>query len=197
MGKSMCSRSAIVGPLQRYVTPRHIRFNIADVYHRCGRGSSRSKLNASVGAPSLYLYQCGNMVTIMTVSGGSTYHASDGAAYELFLGRWTRLLAPRFIDFANFAADGALLDVGTGTGSLAFAMAARWPSRPVVGVDIAGRYVEFARLQPAPPLLSFEVGDASHLRHEDQCFSGSAAQLVLNFVPGASAAVRQMRRVTR
>ena len=56
----------------------------------------------------------------------STYHASDGAAYEVFVGRWTRELAPLLIDFALLPPDGALLDVGTGTGSLARAMAVRW-----------------------------------------------------------------------
>jgi precorrin-6B methylase 2 len=66
----------------------------------------------------------------------STYHASDGAAYELFLGRWTKRLAAPLLDFAEFPPDGALLDVGTGTGSLAFAMAARWPKRETLGIDI-------------------------------------------------------------
>jgi trans-aconitate methyltransferase len=59
----------------------------------------------------------------------STYYASDGAAYEQFLGRWTKRLAGPLLDLAGFSSEGALLDVGTGTGSLAFAMAARWPRR--------------------------------------------------------------------
>src|SRR5215475_9786643 len=59
----------------------------------------------------------------------STYNASDGTAYERFLGRWTRVLATQLLDFAEFPPDGPLLDVGTGTGSLAVAMAMRWPSR--------------------------------------------------------------------
>jgi hypothetical protein len=54
----------------------------------------------------------------------STYQASDGAAYEKFLGRWTKLLAPGVLDFADFRPNGSLLDCGTGTGSLACAIAA-------------------------------------------------------------------------
>jgi trans-aconitate methyltransferase len=76
---------------------------------------------------------------------GSTYHASDGPAYELFLGRWTKRLAQPLLDFAELSADGPLLDVGTGTGSLAFAMAARWPGRNILGIDIAAPYVAHAR----------------------------------------------------
>jgi SAM-dependent methyltransferase len=129
---------------------------------------------------------------------GSTYHASDGAAYERFLGRWTGLLAPRLLDFAEFPADGgALLDVGTGTGSLAFAMAERWPSRRIIGIDIAGSYIDYGRSRTGEPLLAFEIGDAMQMRFDDGAFSGTAAQLVLNFVPDAAAAVSEMRRVTR
>ncbi len=127
----------------------------------------------------------------------AAYHASDGAAYERFLGRWTKVLAPRVLDFAEFAPDGALLDVGTGTGSLARAMAARWPSRRVVGLDIAEPYIAYARSQPEGSQLAFEVGDASALPYDDGTFAGTAAQLVLNFVPDARVAAGEMRRVTR
>ena len=82
-------------------------------------------------------------------AGGSAYHATDGAAYEVFLGRWTRRLADPLLDFARFPAAGRLLDVGCGTGSLACAMAARWPARNVVGIDIAAPYIAFARSQAA------------------------------------------------
>jgi SAM-dependent methyltransferase len=127
----------------------------------------------------------------------STYHASDGAAYEIFLGRWTKALAVRLLDFAAFPADGALLDVGTGTGSLAHAMAARWPSRHVVGIDIAESYIAYARAQAKAPQPKFAIGDAAALRLDDAMFAGAAAQLVLNFVPNPLAAVNEMRRVTR
>src|SRR5215470_4981064 len=91
----------------------------------------------------------------------TAYHASDGTAYERFLGRWTRVLATQLLDFAEFPPDGPLLDVGTGTGSLAVAMAMRCPSRRIVGIDIAEPYIQHARSRSAAPLLSFEVGEAA------------------------------------
>lgn len=127
----------------------------------------------------------------------STYHASDGAAYEIFLGRWTKELAAHLLDFAAFAPDGALLDVGTGTGSLARAMAARWPSRRILGIDVAEPYIAYARSQAKSPPPEFAIGDVIALAHDDGAFAGAAAQLVLNFVPNAKAAVSEMRRVTR
>ena len=127
----------------------------------------------------------------------STYHASDGAAYEGFLGRWTTVLAPPFLEFAELPSEGPLLDVGTGTGSLAFAMAERWPVREIIGVDIAEPYIAYAQSQAARPSPAFETGDVSALRYQDDTFAGATAQLVLNFVPDAKAAVSEMKRVTR
>jgi trans-aconitate methyltransferase len=76
---------------------------------------------------------------------GSTYAATDGAVYEVFLGRWSRRLAMPFLDFLAPRGDGALLDVGCGTGSVARAMRERWPARKVSGIDIAQPYIDFAR----------------------------------------------------
>lgn len=127
----------------------------------------------------------------------SSYCASDGAAYERFLGRWTKRLAPQLLDFAQFPPAGPLLDVGTGTGSLAFAMAARWPASRVVGLDVAEPYLGYGRTQPTRFPVDFVLGDASRLSYPDRTFAGTAAQLVLNFVTDAAAAVAEMRRVTR
>jgi SAM-dependent methyltransferase len=77
----------------------------------------------------------------MPTEAPSVFHASDGAAYEQWLGRWSSRLADPFLDFAKFPDDGELLDVGCGTGSLAMAMAKRWPGRQVIGVDRSPEYI--------------------------------------------------------
>ena len=129
------------------------------------------------------------------VASAEAYQATDGAAYEVFLGRRSRLLAAALLDFAAFADDGPLLDVGCGTGSLACTMAARWPGRRIVGVDSSEAFLAFARSRAAGPV--FDLGDATMLPYDDAAFEGAATQLVLNFIPNAEAAVAEMRRVTR
>ena len=127
----------------------------------------------------------------------STYRASDGAAYERFLGRWSRLLAGPFAEFAQPAGAGPVLDVGCGTGSLALILDEEREARQVVGVDIAAPYIAFARSRPGAGGVGFAVGDACRLPHADGSFVAALAQLSLNFVPDAVQAVREMRRVVR
>jgi SAM-dependent methyltransferase len=125
-------------------------------------------------------------------SAASLYHASDGAAYERFLGRWTQRLAAPFIDFAAPRA-GPTLDVGCGTGSLALALARRGTA---AGIDVSRPYVDYARTRPGAEAIAFEIGDACRLPYADESFVAAFAQLVLNFAPDAAAALREMARVT-
>ena len=126
----------------------------------------------------------------------SSYRASDGAAYERFLGRWTPLLAEPLLDFLA-PGEGDLLDVGCGTGSLAFAMQGRWPRRRVVGADISAAYVEQARGRAIGGAPSFDVAEAGDLPYADDSFAAAASQLVLSFVGDADRALTEMRRVVR
>ncbi|HEX2292299.1 MAG TPA: class I SAM-dependent methyltransferase [Gaiellaceae bacterium] len=63
---------------------------------------------------------------------------------------------------------GRALDVGTGTGSGAKEIAARFPEAEVVGVDVAPRMLDEAR--KAAPELTFVEGDASRLPFGDAEF---------------------------
>jgi SAM-dependent methyltransferase len=125
------------------------------------------------------------------------YHASDGAAYERFLGRWTERLAVLFADFARLPSEGEVLDLGCGTGSLAAEIARRRPGCLVLGADVAEAYVDFARKRHLEANLRFEVCDASDLPFASARFAASLAQLVLTFVPDPKRVVAEMVRVTR
>jgi SAM-dependent methyltransferase len=136
-------------------------------------------------------------MTIASATSSSTYRASDGGAYERFLGRWSRLLAGLFAAFARPPDQGHVLDVGCGTGSLALTLAEHRPAVQVAGIDIASSYIEFARSRPDAAAIGFAVGDACRLPYADASFAAALAQLSLNFVPDAAQALSEMRRVVR
>jgi len=129
--------------------------------------------------------------------GSSTYHASNGEAYDYWLGRWARRLAQVFLDFVEFPSAGDILDVGCGTGALTFAMTQRWPDRRVVGVDLAPPFIAYARSRKSGEQPTFEIGDACALPYDDGRFAAAATQLVLMFIPRPEVALREIRRVTR
>ena len=123
---------------------------------------------------------------------------ADAEAYERFMGRWSRLVAPQLVDFTDVRDLGRFLDVGSGTGALAFALADRRPNAHVRGIDPSKEYVEYARSRnPFPNRVSFETGDAQQLRLADASFDASLSLLVFNFIPDPGKALRELRRVTK
>jgi ubiquinone/menaquinone biosynthesis C-methylase UbiE len=76
-----------------------------------------------------------------------------------------------------------VLDLGTGTGVVALALAERYPEAEVVGIDLSPGMIEEARGKLPPELagrVRFEVGDASAL----SCPDGDFELVVLsNMIP--------------
>ena len=66
-----------------------------------------------------------------------------------------------------------------------------------VGLDPSREFVDAAQRAGDGARVRFQVGDASALPFPDEEFDRVMSLLVLNFVPGASAAVLEMTRVTR
>lgn len=127
----------------------------------------------------------------------STYQANDGAAYERFIGRWSRRVADRIADTVAFPGEGALLDVGCGTGSLAAALATRHPGRRIVGIDVAEPYLDFARARDELKRVEFLKQDALDIGFPDASFDGAGALIALNFMSDPLKAAREMARVVR
>ena len=123
---------------------------------------------------------------------------SNAQAYERFMGRWSRQIAPLFIEFAGIADTGRVLDIGSGTGSLAVEVARRKMEVHVTGIDPSPEYVAYAAsTNPFPDRVAFLTDDAQHMHFENATFASSVSLLVFNFIPDAAKALREARRATK
>src|SRR5215813_14630696 len=109
----------------------------------------------------------------------SRFMTGDGNGYELQMGRWSRRLAPLFIDFAGIKEGRHVLDVGCGTGSLAFALSQNENVKRISAIDFSPIYIKHAQQLTNDPRIQFQVGDACALPFEDASFDHTASLLVL------------------
>jgi SAM-dependent methyltransferase len=122
---------------------------------------------------------------------------SAGESYERYMGRWSRLVAARYLDWLGAPENAAWLDLGCGTGALTQAILARCEPWSVIAIDPSEGFVNHARATIADQRARFEVGDAQKLSLPDASVDVAASALALNFVPDKVAALRELRRVTR
>jgi SAM-dependent methyltransferase len=127
----------------------------------------------------------------------STFVATDGDGFERQMGRWSRRLAPLFIDFAGIGGPVRVLDVGCGTGNFGLCLAQASEIVSISGLDTSHAYIEHANRRNGDARLDFQVGDACALPFPDASFDHAVSMLALQFVPQVDVAVREMRRVTR
>ena len=121
----------------------------------------------------------------------------DGAAYDEFMGRWSRAVGAVFLDWLAAPRKAAWLDVGCGTGAFTTLIVKTCKPARVAAVDPGAAQIEFARRQPVAKRADFRVADAQTLPFSDGTFDVVASALVINFIPDRARAVAQMRRVTR
>jgi len=122
---------------------------------------------------------------------------SRADAYERFMGRWSRRLAPDLVAFAAVRDGDNVLDVGSGTGVLSFAARDATKTGDIRGIDVSADYVAYAARQATDPRIRFEVGDAQQLPFPDARFDKTLSLLVINFIPDPGRAVNEMMRVTK
>jgi len=123
------------------------------------------------------------------------YAWSDADAYEAFMGRWSELLAPIFIDFTGIAPGARVLDVACGTGVLSKALAEAGAS--VIGVDASAGYLAGARSHRAHPNITYQDGDIRRMQFTDNSFDAAVSTLALDVLPEIEQVVSEMNRVTR
>jgi SAM-dependent methyltransferase len=118
-----------------------------------------------------------------------------GDAYDSFMGRWSRMLAPRLADFAGIRSGQRVLDVGSGTGMLTAELVARVGSANVVAVEPSASFAAIMRRRF--PNIEFHRAPAERLPLADATFDAALAQLVVHFMDDPTAGLREMARVTR
>jgi ubiquinone/menaquinone biosynthesis C-methylase UbiE len=120
--------------------------------------------------------------------------AVSGDAYDRFMGRYSRELAPVFADFAGIQAGQTALDVGCGSGVLTEELAKRLGAECVAGVDPSPLLQACAERVPGADL---RAGAAEALPWADDSFDSALAQLVVHFMDDPAAGAAEMQRVVR
>ena len=119
---------------------------------------------------------------------------SGGAAYEAYIGRWSRKVGPRFVDWLAIPPGARWLDVGCGTGALTGAVLERARPSSILGVDPSPDFVDVATRTQTDPRVRFAVADASALPVETGSIDVVVSGLALNFVPDIPGGLAEMRR---
>jgi SAM-dependent methyltransferase len=118
-----------------------------------------------------------------------------GAAYEAYVGRWSRRVAEIFVARLAVPPGRSWLDVGCGTGALCAAVIAQADPARVAGIDRSAGFVADARAGLPDPRAGFAVGDACALPVADGRFGAVVSGLALNFTPDPAGAVAELVRV--
>jgi len=117
-------------------------------------------------------------------------------AYENFMGRWSRRLAPPFVSWLGIPRGLHWLDVGCGTGALTSAICSHADPASVVACDPAERFIEFARGQSDDVRVSFVATGTGSLPRRPGGYDSVTSLLALNFFQDSGGAVHEMRSLS-
>ncbi|HEX5220910.1 MAG TPA: methyltransferase domain-containing protein [Verrucomicrobiae bacterium] len=120
-----------------------------------------------------------------------------GAAYESYVGRWSRLVAREFLGWLNVPPGSRWLDVGCGCGALTQTIRECAMPETVHGVDRSPEFITFARQQMSDERVRYDTGDAKKLSAKTSTYDAVVSALALNFFPDPPQAVAEMVRVAR
>ena len=121
----------------------------------------------------------------------------SGIAYEKFMGRWSTLVAQRFLSWLAIHPARTWLDVGCGTGSLTKLILESYQPKEIISIDSSSDFITHAQRSITSPSVHFRVGLAQSLDLNSSSIDTIVSGLVLNFVPQPKVAVSEMLRVTK
>ena len=121
----------------------------------------------------------------------------SGNPYDFFMGRWSRPVAHRFLEWLSLPEHQRWLDVGCGTGVLSSSILEMTAPQEILAIDTSDTFIAFAQQTHQDIRLKFQVGDARQLPAETDYFDGVVSGLALNFVPDPLDSLTEMVRTTR
>lgn len=133
----------------------------------------------------------------MTASGSGGIRFDDGAAYERYMGVWSRSAGEIFLDRLSPRSGLDWLDVGCGNGAFTELIVERCSPRSVTGIDPSAAQLAYARVRSALREVRLLEGDAMELPFSGDAFDVAVMPLVIFFVPDPARGVSEMARVVR
>jgi SAM-dependent methyltransferase len=121
-------------------------------------------------------------------------HWESGEPYERYMGRWSRRLAPAFLEWLGVPDGRRWLDVGCGTGAMIAAILDRCAPLTVTGVEPSDGFRATA-MRTLPADVALLPGSATSIPLADDSVDAVVASLVMNFVDDQPGALREMLRV--
>lgn len=127
-----------------------------------------------------------------------TIRFDDGASYEIMMGRWSRIVGERFLDWIAVPPGSRWVDIGCGNGAFTELLVERCQPSQVQAFDPSEGQLTYARTRLAAdaPVL-WAQGDAMQLPLTDASCDAATMALVLFFVPEPARGVAEMVRVLR
>lgn len=119
----------------------------------------------------------------------------SGDPYEYYMGRWSKLVAEKFVDWLSPQQALNWLDLGCGSGALSEAIINGAKPASVVAIDQSEGFVQTTQKRLGARVRC-KVGDAMSLPLDDGTLNMAVSGLVLNFIPAPEKALAEMRRVT-
>jgi len=119
---------------------------------------------------------------------------TDGDAYEMYVGRWSRQTGQKFLSWLDAPKGKRWLDIGCGTGALTSQILQNFDPKSVIGVEPSEGFLNTARQDIRDERVRFQQGSGETIPIDDGAVDYAVSGLVLNFIPDKKQALTELMR---
>jgi SAM-dependent methyltransferase len=120
----------------------------------------------------------------------------SGESYELYMGRWSKLIALKFLNWLNPPINLSWLDIGCGTGALTKAIYDNSQPKSITGIDPSAEFLNKAK-EKIFNKAEFIVGTSTNIPKEKETFDKVVSGLALNFFQDIDGSFSEIKRVLK